>query len=170
MKVYDYDTTGIKLGITAVVLIVSFVVFRFTKFGIKGLILMLISVIFSFIAFGLLSALFGSACNKTEDIQSATGSVMTVIMVGYMAACFVPLFEKPMLLTVASVIPPVSFFLMPITYLSGRASLLVYLLAMGIQAAIIVVITVLCAKTYRSLVLNDSSKPKFKDILASLKH
>ncbi len=35
MKVYDYDTTGIKLGITAVVLIVSFVVFRFTKFGIN---------------------------------------------------------------------------------------------------------------------------------------
>ncbi len=33
MTVYDYDTTGIKLGITAVVLIVGFVVFRFTKFG-----------------------------------------------------------------------------------------------------------------------------------------
>ncbi len=34
MKVYDYDTTPIKLGITATVLIVSFVVFRYTKFGI----------------------------------------------------------------------------------------------------------------------------------------
>ncbi|MCR5735604.1 MAG: ABC transporter permease [Lachnospiraceae bacterium] len=35
MKVYDYDTTGIKLGITVVVLGVSFVIFRFTKFGIN---------------------------------------------------------------------------------------------------------------------------------------
>ncbi len=35
MKVYDYDTTAIKLGITAAVLIVSFIVFRFTGFGIK---------------------------------------------------------------------------------------------------------------------------------------
>ncbi len=34
MKVYDYDTTAIKLGITAFVLIISFVVFRFTRFGI----------------------------------------------------------------------------------------------------------------------------------------
>lgn len=34
MKVYDYDTTGVKLGITAAVLIISFIVFRFTKFGI----------------------------------------------------------------------------------------------------------------------------------------
>ena len=34
MKVYDYDTTGIKLGITLTVLVVSFIVFRFTKFGI----------------------------------------------------------------------------------------------------------------------------------------
>jgi len=33
MTVYDYDTTGIKLGITAAVLIISFIVFRFTKFG-----------------------------------------------------------------------------------------------------------------------------------------
>ena len=34
MKVYDYDTLGIKLGITFAVLAVSFLVFRFTKFGI----------------------------------------------------------------------------------------------------------------------------------------
>lgn len=34
MKVYDYDTTGVKLGITAAVLIIGFIVFRFTKFGI----------------------------------------------------------------------------------------------------------------------------------------
>ncbi len=35
MKVYDYDTTPVKLGITAFVLILSFLVFRFTKFGIN---------------------------------------------------------------------------------------------------------------------------------------
>lgn len=35
MKVYDYDTTGVKLGITATVLIISFFVFRFTGFGIR---------------------------------------------------------------------------------------------------------------------------------------
>ena len=34
MKVYDYDTKGVKLGITAAVLIIGFIVFRFTKFGI----------------------------------------------------------------------------------------------------------------------------------------
>ena len=35
MKVYDYDTTAVKLGITLAVLIISFVVFRFTGFGLK---------------------------------------------------------------------------------------------------------------------------------------
>jgi ribose transport system permease protein len=34
MKVYNYDTMPIKLGITLVVLIVAYVVFRYTKFGI----------------------------------------------------------------------------------------------------------------------------------------
>lgn len=34
MKVYDYDTTAIKLGITVAVLLISFIVFRFTSFGI----------------------------------------------------------------------------------------------------------------------------------------
>lgn len=35
MKVYDYDTTPIKLGITVAVLLISYIVFRFTKFGIN---------------------------------------------------------------------------------------------------------------------------------------
>ena len=35
MKVYNYDTTAIKLGITLAVLIISFIVFRFTGFGVK---------------------------------------------------------------------------------------------------------------------------------------
>ena len=35
MKVYDYDTTPIKLGITLAVLIIGFVVFRYTEFGMK---------------------------------------------------------------------------------------------------------------------------------------
>jgi len=33
MKVYDYDTTGVKLGIMLAVLIIGFIAFRFTKFG-----------------------------------------------------------------------------------------------------------------------------------------
>ncbi|MCR5209003.1 MAG: ABC transporter permease [Lachnospiraceae bacterium] len=34
MKVYDYDTTPVKLGITILVLATGFIVFRFTRFGI----------------------------------------------------------------------------------------------------------------------------------------
>jgi len=33
MNVYNYDTTAIKLGITLGVVLISFVIFRFTKFG-----------------------------------------------------------------------------------------------------------------------------------------
>ena len=33
MVVYNYDTTAVKLGITLAVLIIGFVVFRYTKFG-----------------------------------------------------------------------------------------------------------------------------------------
>ena len=33
MAVYDYDTPAVKLGITLAVLIIGFVIFRFTKFG-----------------------------------------------------------------------------------------------------------------------------------------
>ena len=34
MRVYDFDTTPIKLGITLAVLIIGFVAFRYTKFGV----------------------------------------------------------------------------------------------------------------------------------------
>ena len=34
MKVYDYDTTALKLGLTLAVLIIGYVAFRYTKFGV----------------------------------------------------------------------------------------------------------------------------------------
>ena len=34
MRVYDFDTTPVKLGLTLAVLIIGFVVFRYTKFGV----------------------------------------------------------------------------------------------------------------------------------------
>lgn len=45
----------------------------FKDFGVVGGVALVLSIILAFLAFGMISGLFGSTCNKTEDMQNATG-------------------------------------------------------------------------------------------------
>jgi ABC-type Na+ efflux pump permease subunit len=50
----------------------------FKDFGVTGAVALLLSIVLAFLAFGIIAGLFGSTCNKTEDMQNATGNVMTI--------------------------------------------------------------------------------------------
>ena len=139
----------------------------FTAFGAKGFIIILLEVGISYFSFALLSGLFGSACVKTEDIQNATGFTMMITMVGYMGAIFGGIPDNPTINILMSVLPPFSYYCMPVMYLCGRISLVLMLASFLIQLCLIVLLTLLAAKTYRNLILSDSSTPKLSAIFKS---
>ncbi len=139
------------------------------KFGIRGLIIILFAIIIAYLAFGGLSGMMGSACTKTEDVQAASGTVMMVVMGGYLASSVVSGINTDIVVTIATLVPPLSFYTAPVYYLAGRISLPFFALAMAIQILIVLTIMIVCAKTYRKLILNDSSKPKLVEILRALK-
>lgn len=140
------------------------------EFGAVGLVLILVSVLIVYMAFGGFSGMMGSACTKTEDVQSATGTVMGLVMTGYFGAMFAAGFDHPIVNSLACIIPPFSFYTNTVYYLAGRITLPYFALSMAIQIIVVVVILVLCAKTYRRLILNDSTKPKLIEILRALKN
>ena len=113
--------------------------------------------------------MLGAACTKTEDAQSATGTVTMLVFIGYFASMMITSNDKAIVSTVASLVPPVSFFTAPVYYLTGRISLPIFAASLLIQIAIVVGICLLCAKTYRKLIINDSSKPKLRDVLRAVK-
>ncbi len=71
---------------------------------------------------------------------------------------------------IGSLVPPFSFFMAPEAYVAGRISIGILLLSFAIQIAILIGLLVLGAKTYRNLLLSDSSKPKLAAIFAAAKH
>ena len=139
------------------------------KFGIGGLLVIIVSIILAYLAFGGLSGMMGSACTKTEDVQSATGSVMMIVMGGYLAATIIPGMNSDKAVAISSLVPPLSFYTAPVYFLTERISLPFFALSVAIQVFLVVAIMVICAKTYRRLILNDSSKPKLAEILKALK-
>ncbi len=135
-----------------------------TSFGIKGLIVFVPAIILGFLTFSIFSGMLGSACSQTEDIQSATGTVMMLSMLGYFGAMACGAMDITAVNNVMSLVPPFSIFAMPVSYLAGRITLPMMLLSFGIQIAVLVFLMWLMARTYRNLLLTDSSKPKLSAI------
>ena len=139
----------------------------FTGYGVKGLIVSLVEIVIALGTFGVLSGILGSACSKTEDQQNAQSLVSMIAVIGYIG-CFYTGMNNAMSLP-GSLVPPFSFFMAPVAYIGGRISLGVLLGSFAIQIAILVGLLLLSAKTYRNLLLSDSSKPRLASIFAAAK-
>lgn len=147
-------SAGINLGI-------------FTSYGVDGLIVLLVEVLFALASFGVLSGIMGAACSKTEDQQNATSVVMMLTMVGYMLCIMMGMQDKNV--EILSLVPPVSYFMAPVSYIGGRINIGMLLASFAIQAVLLVGLVMLSAKTYRNLLLSDSSKPKLAAIFKAAK-
>ncbi|SEQ25024.1 ABC-type Na+ efflux pump, permease component [Lachnospiraceae bacterium NE2001] len=141
----------------------------FKDFGVFGAVCLLLSIVLGFLAFGTVSGLFGSTCNKTEDIQDATGNVMMITMFSYFIAIGIGAADMDILNVIASLVPPLSFFTAPVAYVTGRIGIAVLIVSYIIQILLIIGIMMLSAKSYRNLLLSDSTTPKLRTIFKSAK-
>lgn len=140
----------------------------FTGYGVKGLVVFLVEIVISLCTFGVFSAIMGSACSKTEDQQNATTVVTMITIIGWMGCTYVGM--KGDMSLIGSLVPPFSFFMAPEAYVAGRINIGILLLSFAIQIAILIGLLILAAKTYRNLLLSDSSKPKMSAIFAAAKN
>ncbi len=136
----------------------------FTFAGFKGL-LLLPCMLLTYFMYSMLAGLMGSACTRMEDAQSAIGTVTMVNMVGYMIGMVLPNVENSTALLVASIIPFVSSYVAPVSFICGRIPLWAFLLGIILQVALCVILFRICAKTYRKLIVNDSKRLKLFEII-----
>lgn len=141
----------------------------FSSVGGISLIFVILTIVLGFLSFAILAGVFGSACTKTEDIQNATGNIMTIAMVGYFVSFGAGMMDQPIVNHILSLVPPFSYFTVPVMYVTERISLIVVLISYIIQIIILGALVLLSAKTYRNLLLSDSSTPKLKAIFKSAK-
>ena len=141
-----------------------------TEFGIGGFLIFFLAVMMGYLVFSVFAGMLGSACSSTEDIQSATGTVMMISMAGYFAAMIFGAMDKEILNQVFSYIPPLSFYVLPITYLTGRVGILTLIVSVAIQVAVLLTLVWIMARAYRNLLLTDSSKPKLSTVFKAVKN
>lgn len=124
-----------------------------------------ISCLFGYLTFAFIAGISGASCNNMEETGSASFGSMIIIFLCYMVSLVIPALSGGAASVICSLIPFLSVFCMPPQFMSGNIGLSVVIPSLLIQAAVIVLLCLLCAKVYRDLILYRGKRLKFLHIL-----
>ena len=133
------------------------------------MLLLILCILLVFAIFASLSGIVGSCCSKTEDTQQASLSVLLILMAGYFAGTFAPLFESDAANIFFSLFPLTSIFSALPNYVCGKIGLPVFLLGLVIQAVTAVLLMRLAGTVYKAMLLYRGGFPKPKQFVQMMK-
>jgi len=136
--------------------------------GIVSFIMLLIEFIIAYFISAILAGILGSSCKTQEDMQSATGMLMMILMVGYFAS-FLTALDNDVVNNVIALVPMVSNFVLIPLFVTKKVSLIVVIISIILQILTLVLLVRLCAKVYKKLILSDQKKVKLLQIFKMLK-
>ena len=140
-----------------------------TNMGIVFVIAVVISLLLAFLTFAIIAGLSATGCSSTEDTESATMGVTLLIMAGYMISIIATSSGSTALAYVTSILPVVSVFCAPIHYMMGTIGIGILIVSWVLQAAVVILLAVFCAKIYTSLLMHRGTRVKFTDMLSMAK-
>jgi ABC-2 type transport system permease protein len=126
----------------------------------------LVSLLLAYLTVALLSGVSGASCSNIEQMNSANGTVTTLVLVGYLVSCVTCAINNTAVATVTSLLPVVSIFCAPVEYVMGRISIWILLLSWVIQAAVVVLLALFAARVYAALIMYKGERIKGKQLRA----
>ncbi|MBR6107631.1 MAG: ABC transporter permease [Oscillospiraceae bacterium] len=158
---------------------VSFLPETFTKtFGIDTsalhfnpgtVVLMLLCILLAYFILAFFSGIVGSCCSKTEDTQQASIAVVLFLLIGYYVASFTPMMQSDTVNYFVSLFPVTSIFTALPNYICGKITLLIFVLALVIQAATVYLFAKLAGAVYRMMLLYRGGFPKPAQLIRMLR-
>lgn len=144
----------------------------FLNLGVDTVLVVLISLILGYLTFSIIAGLSGTGCSSTDDIQSAATLSTLLIMAGYMASIFISTMGGggAGITVFSSLCPILSVFCAPVNYMTGAIPFWMLLVSWLIQAAVVALLALFCAKIYSSLLLYRGSRVKLGQMLSMAKH
>ena len=121
--------------------------------------------ILGYLTYALLYALTGSTVSKPEDIQSASGPVAMLAVIGFYLSYFTMMNPTSQLNVFASIFPISSPFCMPFRVMMGLANTTDVLISIVVLIITILVIAKVTIKIYSNAILNYGAKMGIKDII-----
>ena len=125
----------------------------------------IVSILLAYAVYSLIGALSGVSCSSMEDMQSANGTVVMAVMIGYIVSVATSFVTGHTASTVLSLLPVISAFIAPVRFAMGQIGLGVLLASWAEQLAVIALLALLCRKVYATLLMQRGSRVKFRQIL-----
>lgn len=120
--------------------------------------------------FALLYALTGSTVAKPEDVQSASGPVAILAVIGFYLSYFTMMNPASSLNKIAAMVPISSPFCMPFRVMMGLSSASELAISLVILVITILLVAKISIKIYSSAILNYGSKINLKDMFKMYKN
>lgn len=129
-------------------------------------VVMVVVFILGFLLFAGLAGLAGSSVSKMEDLAPAMQPISLIGVLGFYLAYFPQVTGEENTMTVlARYIPISSPFILPSDYLLGKIGVGELLIGIGILAVSVVLVVMLVAKVYESIILHTGNRLKLGDML-----
>ncbi len=129
----------------------------------------LVSLILAFFTFAAISAITGAGCSSSDDIESASMSVVLPFITLYIISSIVTPIVGGTFASVYALIPFISAFCALPMYVMGVITLPVLIASWIIQALLDLALIYFGASVYRYLIVYNGSKLKFIDIIRTFK-
>ena len=129
----------------------------------------LVSLLLAYLTLSVVAGIAGACCSNMEDVGSANGAVLLIVMGGYLVSCVVGVVPSHGLAVFASLCPILSLFCAPVQWAAGNVPLAVLLASWALQLIVIAALMLLCARVYRELIVHRGSRVKLKQLLKMAK-
>jgi len=123
-----------------------------------------VSIMLGFMTFALIGGLSASCCDSMDDMNTASTATVFSALAGYLAATAASGLGSTGA-TVFSLVPFVSVFVAPVKYLEGYIGIGVLVAAWALQLGVIVLLAVLCRRTYAALIMHTGGRIKLKGLM-----
>lgn len=137
--------------------------------GWQTVLIVLISLLLSYLTFSIIAGIAGSSCSTMEDMESANLTVVLIVMAGYMVSCIVGALPDSSVFLAVSLIPIVSSFCAPVAFVTGNIGWGILTLSWIIQAGVVVLLALFCARIYDQLILYRGQRLKLRGLLEMAK-
>jgi len=129
------------------------------------ILILILSVLLTYLIFSILAGLFGSACTKAEEVGPTVMAIQFISIAGYIITIFIPLIDNKVVTNILAVVPFISSYVAPINFVCEKIPFWLYAISLLVQILLAVSLFMITAKVYRKLIVNDSKKLSFIEVL-----
>ncbi len=127
---------------------------------------LLISLLLAYFTFSLISGVMGACCSKMEDAGTATTPVALIALAAYLLTTVGSVSGSYGFAVFCSVCPFVSVFFAPVSFVTGVIGFGTLALSWLLQAVIVVLLALFCARVYGALIIHRGNRIKLKALIA----